>query len=99
MHAREALLLGISLILAAATFGMFHYASRLQDEAITVVGTATQRAASDIVKWRITVSRSVGLDDLANGYVLIDEDRQAVAKALASHGIADEDIPSSRPAR
>lgn len=87
MRTREALLLGISVVLAAAIFGAFHYESRLQDDVISVVGAATKRATSDIVKWRITVSRMVELDGLGRGYTLIDSDRQAVLRELTASGI------------
>jgi uncharacterized protein YggE len=94
MRVVEATILGISIVLAAAIFGIFHYESRLQGDVISVVGTATKRAESDIVKWRITVSRLVGLNDLKGGYALVDGDRQAVVKELISSDIRDEDITS-----
>jgi uncharacterized protein len=94
MRVKEALLLGTSLILAAAIFGVFHYESRLQDETISVVGSATQSAGSDLIKWRITVSRRVALDELKRGYTLIDEDREAIVTELTSRGIPAEDITS-----
>lgn len=92
MRVKEALLLGISIILAATIFGVFHYGSRLQDDVISVVGTATQRAESDLVKWRITISRLIGLSDLKGGYALIDDDREAVVNELMASGISNKQM-------
>lgn len=92
MRTKEALLLGISVIVAATIFGLFHYGSRLQDDVISVVGTATTRTESDIVKWRITISRLVGLNELKLGYALIEDDREKVEKELISSGMKQEAI-------
>jgi hypothetical protein len=92
MRLREAFILSVGLVLAAAIFGLFHYESRLQDETISVVGAATKRGQSDLVKWRITLSRIVGLTDLKGGYARINDDRRIITEQLISSGIGREDI-------
>jgi hypothetical protein len=92
MNLKEAFVLSLGLVLAAAVFGLFHYESRLQDETISVVGAATKRAESDLVKWRITLSRIVGLADLKSGYARMNDDRRTVTEQLISSGIGREDI-------
>lgn len=92
MRVIEALILGISVILAAAIFGTLHYESRLEEHVISVVGTATKRFDSDIVKWRINISRVVGLNDLKGGYALVQGDRETVLEELKSGGIEDKEI-------
>jgi hypothetical protein len=92
MRVIEALILGICVILAAAIFGILHYESRLEEDVISVVGTATKRFESDIVKWRINISRLVGLNDLKGGYTLIQGDSKTVIEELKSSGIGDKEI-------
>ncbi|HSE83832.1 MAG TPA: SIMPL domain-containing protein, partial [Thermodesulfobacteriota bacterium] len=92
MRVIEAFILGISIILAAAIFGVLHYESRQEEHVVSVVGTATKRFESDIVKWRINISRLVGLNELKNGYALIQGDSKTVIGELKSSGIGDKEI-------
>lgn len=92
MRVIEAVILGICIILAAAIFGILHYESRLEEDVISVVGTATKRFESDIVKWRINISRLVGLNELKSGYTLIQGDSKTVIEELKSSDIGDKEI-------
>lgn len=87
MRKAEAFILGICLILSSMIFGVLHYGSRAPVDTIRVTGAATKRVQSDIVKWRIDVSRSVGEDQVADGYRLVSADLQAVLNALSTAGI------------
>lgn len=89
------LILGVSLILSSVVFGIFFYQSRVPDNTIKVVGTATKRIDSDVVKWRLTLSRSVSANDLKNGYAQLKGDLQAFRELLASEGIPGEDLTVS----
>jgi len=92
LRTNHAALLGASLVLAALVFGVFFYTSRATDDTIAVVGSATSRFTSDIVKWRITLSRDTGLSDVGSGYPLIRSDVAFLTGLLAEKGIEAGDI-------
>lgn len=92
MKTNHAVVLGASLVIAALVFGMFFYTSRASDDTIAVVGSATKRFTSDIVKWRITLSRDTGLTDVNTGYPLIREDLAFLTRLLVEKGITESDI-------
>lgn len=85
-------LLGASIIIAATVFGLFFYSSRQEERSVRVVGAATQRFTSDIVKWRLTITRTVSVDGLAAGYTRIGDDLRLVRAAILAQGIAGDDI-------
>jgi hypothetical protein len=85
-------IVAIGLVLAAVAFGLFFYHSRVEDTSIRVVGAATKRIDSDVVKWRITLGRNVGLQEVPAGYTLINGDLQTVVVQLSSSGIQRENI-------
>jgi len=68
MRKFTAIILGVSFVIGAAVFGYCFYRSRMQDNTIRVVGAATKRFESDIVKWRISIGRQTGLRDASTGY-------------------------------
>jgi hypothetical protein len=92
MKTSHALLIGGSLIIAFFIFGAFFYAARGGDNTINVVGAATKRFDSDIVKWRITLSRTSDIKDLAAGYKLLQNDVETLRKLLKEKNIEDKDI-------
>jgi hypothetical protein len=84
--------LGLSLIVSAAVFGAFFYQSRLPAKSIKVTGVATKRIGSDIVKWRVTITRNTGVADLTQGYSHIKGDLDTFTQLLTSSGINRKDI-------
>jgi hypothetical protein len=92
MRSSHAVFLGASLVIAALVFGVFFYSARTANDGVTVTGAASVRFDSDIVKWRITISRNTGFDDVANGYVLIQNDLNLLKKALVDKGLSEIDI-------
>jgi hypothetical protein len=92
MKTAHALWLGISLILAALVFGILFYSARVTENTINVVGMATKRFDSDIVKWRLTISRNTGLSDVTQGYSLIQTDLQFLRKVLAEKGLQESEL-------
>jgi hypothetical protein len=92
MKTVHALLIGVSLIISALIFGIFFYNARSSDNTINVVGMATKRFDSDIVKWRITIGRNTGLGDVSHGYSLIQNDLQFLKKLLAEKGLGDKEL-------
>lgn len=85
-------ILSLGLILSAVIFGLFFYQSRMPEKTIRVVGAATKRFGSDIIKWRITISRNTGTNDIKNGYSLVKNDLQTLIEMLKTNGINEKDL-------
>jgi hypothetical protein len=92
MHRFTAIILGISFVVGAAVFGNYFYRSRAQSNTIRVVGAATKRYDSDIVKWRVSVGRNAGLGDVGIGYSETRKAFEALMAALRAAGIGDSEI-------
>ena len=86
------LLLGLSIMLSALIFGCFFYQSRISRNYVEVVGAATERFESDIVKWNITFEENTGLENMGEGYRKIQDKRDRLMKILSSQGIPEEGI-------
>jgi len=86
------LLLGLSIIVAALIFGFFFYQSRISRDYVQVVGAATERFESDIVKWNITFEENTGLENIGDGYRKIQDKRSRLMKILIGQGIPEEGI-------
>ena len=92
MKTAHAVILGISLVLAFVLFGMFFYAARSSDNTISVVGAATKRFDSDIVKWRITLGRTADEKGLAAGYKLLQGDMETLRGLLKAKNIEEKEM-------
>jgi hypothetical protein len=92
MKTGHVILLSASLIAAALVFGIFFYNARSSDDTINVVGMATKRFDSDIVKWRITIGRNTGLNDISNGYLLVQNDLQFLKKLFTEKGLQPKEL-------
>ena len=86
------LLLGLSIIVASIIFGFFFYQSRITRDYVEVVGAATERFESDIVKWNITFEEYTGLENVGDGYRKIQDKRDRLLKILSGQGIPEEGI-------
>ncbi len=87
-----AAVVGLALVLSALIFGLFFYNSRTPERTIQVVGSASQRFTSDVVKWRLQISRRVGEGELQYGYGEIHQDVEHLVAALRSAGVSDTSI-------
>jgi hypothetical protein len=67
------------MVIAAAVFGIFFYSARSAHQTIYVVGAATGRFQSDVVKWRIAISRSAKPATIGMAYDLLKGDLKTVA--------------------
>lgn len=92
MKTGHVVVLSFSLIAAALVFGIFFYNARSGEDTINVVGMATKRFDSDIVKWRITIGRNTGLNDVNHGYSLIQNDLQFLKKLLAEKELQEKEL-------
>jgi hypothetical protein len=72
--------------------GVFFYRARVGDDTISIVGAATRRLESDVVKWRISLRRNVGPRELTEGYRLVKEDLRFLRDMLGASGVPDDDI-------
>ena len=84
----------ISLVLigAAVVFGLFYYTAQTRtanDDTLTVTGSAKTRVTSDSAKLIITLTRTVPISELAQGYAAIERDRGLVNGLLATNGITN----------
>ena len=86
------IIIGACLILSSIAFGIFFYQSRLPGKTIRVVGAATRRMGSDIIKWRLTIMRHVPVDGLKNGYTQIGGDQKTFKALLKRNGIDPGDL-------
>lgn len=87
MKGGASLILSIGLVAAAAIFGIFFLKARVPEHKIQVVGSARKQFDTDIVKWRLTVSRNAGLTNIAESYTLLSEDIGRLTAELAAIGI------------
>ncbi|MDD5014650.1 MAG: SIMPL domain-containing protein [Atribacterota bacterium] len=86
------LLLGLSIMLSALIFGYFFYQSRMSRDYVEVVGAATERFESDIVKWNITIEENTGLENIGEGYRKIQDKRDRLMKILNGREVPEEGI-------
>ncbi|MEM2915176.1 MAG: SIMPL domain-containing protein [Candidatus Bathyarchaeia archaeon] len=92
MKTKDALILGICIIIAFAIFGAFFYQARAQTDTITVVGSASKEFTSDLVKWHIQISRELYIENPIETYRQIKEDANALLEILKANGISEKDI-------
>jgi len=92
MRRFTSIILGISFVVGAAVLGNYFYRARAQGNAIRVVGAATKRYESDIVKWRVSVGRNTGLGDVSIGYSDTRKAFEALMAALKTAGVGDSEI-------
>jgi len=92
MKSNYAFIIGASLIIAFFVFGVFFYSARVNQDSISVVGAATKRFDSDIVKWRITLSRTASENDMSPGYKMIQSDLKTLKDLLKSKNIDEKEI-------
>ncbi len=85
-------ILGVSFIIGAIIFGIFFYQSRQTPKTIKVVGMATQRFDSDIIKWRVTLARTVGFNEMKQGYEQIKGDLTGFNAYLKANGIDETSV-------
>lgn len=85
-------ILGICLVISSVIFGIFFYQSRMPEKTVRVVGTATKRLDSDVIKWRVSISRNTGVSDLKNGLNLMKNDLAVFVQLLKANGIQEKDL-------
>ena len=96
-----AAVLGAAIVLAAVVFGAFFRAARTAEPTVAVVGSASRAFEADRAKWRLSISRQVGDDELPRGFAMIAEDVANLRRQLAAAGVPDSAVtlqpPSAQP--
>ncbi|HNX01369.1 MAG TPA: SIMPL domain-containing protein [Candidatus Cloacimonadota bacterium] len=92
MKTWTALILGLCFIIGLGSLGSYFYKARHSESTIRVVGMATKSFDSDLVKWNMTISRSVPTDQIKLGYKQIADDMTALKAYAVSGGIPEKDI-------
>ena len=96
-----AAVLGTAVVLAAVVFGAFFRAARTDAPTVAVVGSASRAFEADRAKWRLSISRQVGDDELPRGFAMIAEDVANLRRQLAAAGVPDSAVtlqpPSAQP--
>jgi hypothetical protein len=92
-----AALLAGGLMLAALIFGAFFYNARAPQQTVRVVGSATRGFDSDIVKWRLTLSRQVGDASIREGYASLRDDVTHFRTVLRARGLPDSAVVAQPP--
>lgn len=93
--ANPGMVIGVSLVAAAAIFSWAFYQTRNTKDVLSVTGSAKQRVTSDTVKWTGNFSRTVLTTELKSGYDQMDQDLRIVKRFFADQGIADKDLATS----
>lgn len=86
------LILAIGIIVAAVVFGWFFKSSRETQDNVRVVGSASKRVVSDIVKWRLSISRTATEEGISEGYRRLHDDVQGTITRLKSAGVTDDEV-------
>lgn len=89
MKTLHALIFAIGLITACAILGLSHIATRKGVQTISVVGMATRTFDSDIIKWSVSLNRTVPLSDLSGGYKAMQKDAETIRRILKEKGLPD----------
>lgn len=85
-------LLGIAFIVGISIFSVFFWQSRKAETSLRVVGYSSKLFDSDLVKWNVSLQKSVGNGELNIGYKNMNRDIVAFREYLIEQGIAAEEI-------
>ena len=84
-------ILGLSIIISFSVASFTFYKLRVTDN-ISTTGSATKEYTSDTVKWTSTITRTVTLATVKDGYTKMASDLAAVKSFLSTNGIPDTSI-------
>lgn len=90
------LIVGASLIIAAALGSYVFYAVHAMDNVLSVTGSAKVPVTSDTVKWKISLAQTALASNLQAGYPLLAQDVEATTAFLKSNGIPADAITVSQ---
>lgn len=85
-------LLGVAFIVGITIFSVFFWQSRKAETSLRVVGYSSKIFQSDLVKWNVSLQKSVGENELSSGYKTMNADVKAFRDYLVSQGFKEDDI-------
>jgi len=85
----SAMIMGISLVVAAGIVSGVIYKIKALDNTLVVTGSAKTRVSADLVKWTMRFSRTVPVADLKGGYAGMERDL-SVVKTFFRNNDVDE---------
>jgi len=83
---------GLSFVVGLTLLGAFLVQSRQSETSLRVVGYASKLFESDLVKWNLTVQRTVSPSELKDGYNRMSGDMTAFKTYLLESGLKEKDI-------
>jgi len=88
------IILGLSIIISASLASFTFYKLRSTDN-ISTTGSATKEYTSDTVKWTSTITRTVNLATVKDGYTKMASDLVAVKSFFGTNEIPDASVDIS----
>lgn len=85
-------LIPATVIVASLILSAGFYFSRVQQDVLSVTGSAKQAVVSDTAKLTLYWSRIVALDGLRGGYTQMKQDEKSITAFLKSKGFGDTDM-------
>lgn len=92
MKNSQAIILGISVIIAFGVFGWFFLESRETPQTLRVVGYATEEFESNVVKWSVSFSERVSLNGTQQGYKTMASKLDNFKTLWEQTGISDSEF-------
>lgn len=89
---KQALIIGISLVVAAFVFGLFFYKANQKRSWISVIGSATKPIDSDSAKLIISLSKYTDLASYNKSSQKLRSEIQNLSKIFQQNGFAESDI-------
>ncbi|MFA5230396.1 MAG: hypothetical protein WC422_03175 [Candidatus Paceibacterota bacterium] len=86
------LILGFSLVLSVIIFGNFIYKIQSLNNTLTVTGSARERVVSDTGKLAGRFMRTVTINNLKEGYKLMESDQAKVINFFKSQKVDEKNI-------
>jgi hypothetical protein len=92
MRTREAAVLALGMVLGATALGIFHWESRRPDGVVRVTGAATKAFDADVLKWRVTLARTVVGGDMGGALARLTADLHLLLDQLRTAGVVEQDV-------
>ena len=90
-----ALVIGLAFMGSAAVVAGTIYKIKGLDDTLAVTGSAKTEVKSDLVKWRMTFSRTVFVNNLKGGYSDMSRDLSVVKEFFKKNGIEESSLTIS----
>jgi hypothetical protein len=88
---KKLFLMPVAVVVGALVLAVGFYASRVQDDVLSVTGSAKRSVTADTAKLTLHWSRSTGVSDLRGGYIQMKQDENQILSFLGEKGFGDAD--------